>query len=43
VGNHQLIVRATDNRGVTQPRETVWNQSGYLYNAWHSANVEVRP
>lgn len=43
VGNHQLTVRATDNRGVTQPRETVWNQSGYLYNAWHSANVEVKP
>ena len=41
-GIHQLTVRATDSRGATQPRETVWNQSGYLYNAWHSANVEVR-
>jgi sulfite oxidase len=40
-GKRQLIVRATDNRGATQPRETVWNQSGYLYNGWHSVNVEV--
>src|SRR6185436_17777843 len=42
-GNHQLTVRATDNRGATQPRETVWNQSGYLYNGWHVANIEVKP
>lgn len=42
-GIHQLTVRATDSRGATQPRQTVWNQSGYLYNAWHSATVEVRP
>jgi DMSO/TMAO reductase YedYZ molybdopterin-dependent catalytic subunit len=41
-GSYQLTVRATDSGGATQPRETVWNQSGYLYNAWHSANVEVR-
>ncbi|MFL6248472.1 MAG: sulfite oxidase [Thermoanaerobaculia bacterium] len=40
-GTHQLTVRATDDRGITQPRQTVWNQSGYLYNAWHSVNVEV--
>lgn len=40
---NQLAVRATDSRGVTQPRDTVWNQSGYLYNAWHFANVEVTP
>jgi hypothetical protein len=36
-----LTVRATDSRGITQPAVAVWNQSGYLYNAWHSANVEV--
>ena len=24
-----------------QPREAVWNPSGYLYNAWHSAEIEV--
>lgn len=40
-GIHQLTVRATDSRGVTQPRDTIWNQSGYLYNGWHSAKVEV--
>lgn len=40
-GLHRLTVRATDSRGVTQPRETVWNQSGYLYNAWHSVEIEV--
>jgi sulfite oxidase len=40
-GMQQLTVRATDSRGATQPRETVWNQSGYLYNAWHSVHVEV--
>jgi DMSO/TMAO reductase YedYZ molybdopterin-dependent catalytic subunit len=42
VGIHPLTVRATDSRGATQPAVTVWNQSGYLYNAWHSVNVEVR-
>jgi sulfite oxidase len=38
---NQISVRATDSRGVTQPMETVWNQSGYLYNGYHYANVEV--
>ncbi len=42
-GVQRLAVRATDSRGVTQPRETVWNQSGYLYNAWHSVAIEVTP
>lgn len=40
-GTAQVMVRATDSKGVTQPRETVWNQSGYLYNGWHSVTVEV--
>ncbi|HEV7767642.1 MAG TPA: sulfite oxidase [Thermoanaerobaculia bacterium] len=40
-GPHQITVRATDSRGATQPAVTVWNQSGYLYNAWHSATIEV--
>jgi sulfite oxidase len=40
-GAYQLTVRATDSRGATQARETVWNQSGYLYNGWDVANVEV--
>ena len=40
-GRAKLLARATDSRGAVQPREAVWNQSGYLYNAWHSADVEV--
>jgi sulfite oxidase len=41
IGAHELAVRATDSAGATQPNETIWNQSGYLYNAWHLANIEV--
>lgn len=33
--------RATDSRGSIQPRDAVWNPSGYLYNAWPSATIEV--
>jgi DMSO/TMAO reductase YedYZ molybdopterin-dependent catalytic subunit len=40
-GRVTLLARATDIRGVEQPREAVWNQSGYLYNGWHSAEIEV--
>lgn len=40
-GKVTLHVRATDSRGSVQPREPVWNQSGYLYNGWHSAEIEV--
>lgn len=41
-GRVTLLVRATDSRGSAQPRQAVWNQSGYLYNAWASAEIEVR-
>ena len=41
VGKITLIARATDSRGSVQPKEAVWNQSGYLYNGWHSAEIEV--
>jgi sulfite oxidase len=41
-GTATLWVRATDSRGSVQPRDAVWNQSGYLYNAWPSASFEVR-
>ena len=41
-GRVTLSARATDSRGSVQPREAVWNQSGYLYNAWHSVQIEVR-
>lgn len=41
-GRVTLRARATDSRGSVQPREAVWNQSGYFYNAWPSAEIEVR-
>lgn len=40
-GTARILARATDVRGSVQPRESVWNQSGYLYNGWHSVDVEV--
>jgi DMSO/TMAO reductase YedYZ molybdopterin-dependent catalytic subunit len=40
-GANTLFVRATDSKGSVQPREPVWNQSGYLYNGWHSVTIEV--
>ena len=40
-GRATLLARATDVRGAVQPRESVWNQSGYVFNGWHSAEVEV--
>ena len=40
-GAAKLLARATDVRGVAQPREAVWNPSGYIFNAWHSVEIEV--
>ncbi len=40
-GKATLLARATDSRGSVQPKEAVWNQSGYFHNAWHGAEVEV--
>jgi sulfite oxidase len=40
-GRVTLLARATDSRGSVQPRTATWNQSGYLYNGWHSVDVEV--
>ncbi|MEK6375416.1 MAG: sulfite oxidase [Acidobacteriota bacterium] len=40
-GTARLFVRATDTRGAVQPRDAVWNPSGYVYNGWHSVDVEV--
>jgi DMSO/TMAO reductase YedYZ molybdopterin-dependent catalytic subunit len=42
-GVHRLAVRATDSRGSVQPKEPVWNPSGYLHNGWHSVTIEVTP
>ncbi|MEO8432982.1 MAG: sulfite oxidase [Acidobacteriota bacterium] len=40
-GAQRILARATDSRGAVQPREGVWNPSGYLHNGWHAAAVEV--
>ena len=40
-GAVRLCARATDVGGSMQPREATWNQSGYLHNGWHFADVEV--
>ena len=40
-GKHQLVARATDSTGRTQPEKGDWNLKGYLYNGWHRCEVEV--
>jgi sulfite oxidase len=42
-GIHQLLVRAWDSSGGTQPEDVkqVWNWKGYQNNAWHRVNVVV--
>lgn len=44
-GSHQIVVRAWDSVGNTQPAETrqVWNFKGYLNNAWHRVNIKIAP
>ena len=43
-GAHELIVRAWDSAGFTQPEDVrqVWNWKGYLNNAWHRVTVVVQ-
>lgn len=43
-GQYQIIVRAWDSSGHTQPEELeqVWNWKGYLNHAWHRINILVR-
>lgn len=42
-GEHELVVRAWDSAGQTQPAglEEVWNFKGYLGAAWHRVAVQV--
>jgi sulfite oxidase len=40
-GITKIMARATDSRGLVQPRAPQWNQSGYLNNGWHSVEIEV--
>jgi sulfite oxidase len=34
-----LLIRATDTTGRTQPASVPWNAKGYMYNAWHRVPV----
>jgi DMSO/TMAO reductase YedYZ molybdopterin-dependent catalytic subunit len=38
-GEHTLAARATDERGIQQPRAARWNQKGYLMNAIQTVAV----
>jgi sulfite oxidase len=42
-GTHQLVVRAFDDTGATQPERLadVWNAKGYGNNAWHRVALTV--
>ena len=42
-GEHELVARAWDSAGQTQPADPadVWNQKGYLCAAWHRVAVTV--
>ncbi|HWL80837.1 MAG TPA: molybdopterin-dependent oxidoreductase [Roseomonas sp.] len=42
-GEHELVVRAWDSAGQTQPAtpEEVWNAKGYLCASWHRIRVRV--
>ena len=43
-GEHQIVARATDSAGNTQPADAraLWNFKGYMNNAWHRVDVEVK-
>jgi sulfite oxidase len=43
-GYYQIIVRAWDSSGRTQPQDTeqIWNWKGYLNHAWHKININVQ-
>ena len=40
-GKATLFARATDSKGSVQPKDAVWNQSGYLHNGWQSVDIGV--
>ena len=37
----ELIVRATDSRGDTQPENAEWNMKGYMFNGWYHVPVDA--
>jgi DMSO/TMAO reductase YedYZ molybdopterin-dependent catalytic subunit len=40
-GSTTLMVRATDERALTQPKTAPWNAKGYLMNAIHSVEIHA--
>lgn len=44
-GTYQLVVRARDTAGRSQPAQLaeVWNFKGYMNNAWHRVTITVEP
>ena len=40
-GEHRVMARAVDERGLTQPMEAPWNAKGYLMNGIHQIAVRV--
>jgi sulfite oxidase len=42
-GEHELVVRAWDSAGNTQPQSAaeIWNFKGYANNAWHRVRVRI--
>ncbi len=36
-----LVVRATDSAGGSQPKRIDWNMRGYLFNGWHRTPVTI--
>jgi DMSO/TMAO reductase YedYZ molybdopterin-dependent catalytic subunit len=41
-GSYRLMARATDERGLSQPREAAWNGKGYAQNGIHAVAATVR-
>lgn len=40
-GTKTILCRATDDRGVTQPKASPWNPGGFLWNGWDHVSVTV--
>ncbi len=37
----EIITRATDSTGQSQPATVAWNLKGYMFNAWHRVRLNV--
>lgn len=38
----ELLVRAIDSQGTTQPRTVPWNMKGYMNNSWYDLPIQVK-